>query len=105
MIDRFVAGSMSEYKKPDELLLVTPPGVALDNVRGYRFRGAPNLAALLVHLELRQVLERHAMHGSCCFTRQLPNLKISVAHCVSRISHLASRIPHHNSSSSKIPAG
>src|SRR5438876_11148069 len=94
MIDGFVARSMSEYKKPNELLLVTPTAITLDNVRRYRFRGATNLAGFLVHLELRQVLECHAMHGNRYLPRQLPNLKIPVAH-----PHLASRIPHHNSSS------
>src|SRR6266498_3560041 len=92
MIDGFIAGTMSEYEKSNELLLVTSPAVALDNVRGYRFRGAANLASLLVHLELRQVLECHAMHSNRHLSRQLPNLKISIA-------HRASRIPHYNSSS------
>src|SRR5881392_1402702 len=99
MIDSFITGSMSEYKKPNELLLVTSPAVAFDNVRGYRFRGAANLASLLVHLELRQVLECHAMHSNRHLSRQLPNLKISIAHRASLILHLVSHIPHYNSSS------
>src|SRR6516165_10877096 len=90
MIDGFIAGSMSKSKKPNELLLVTSTTVALENVRGCRFRGAANLAALLIRLELRRVLECHAMHSSRFLWRQLPNLKISIAH--SRIVYLASRI-------------
>src|SRR6266513_1703082 len=92
MIDGLVAGTMSEYKKSNELLLVTATAVALDNVGGYRFRGAADLASLLVHLELGQVLERHAMHSNRYFSRQLPNLEIAIAHSGSRILHLASRI-------------
>src|SRR5882724_8043748 len=99
MLDGFIAGSMSEYKKSNELLLVTATAVAFDNVRGYRFRGAANLASLLVHLELRQVLKCHAMHSNRDLSRQLPNLEISIAHSRSRILRLASRITHHSSSS------
>src|SRR5439155_10957470 len=99
MIDSFITGSMSEYKKPNELLLVTATAVALDNVGGYRFRRAANLAALFIHLELRQVLECRAMHSNRHLSRQLPNLKISIAHRASRILHLVSHIPHYNSSS------
>src|SRR6266516_6075797 len=85
MIDGFIAGRMSEYKKPNELQLVTATAVSFDNVRGYRFRGAANLAALFIHLELRQVLECHAMHSNRHLSRQLPNL------------HPGSRIQHHSS--------
>src|SRR5436190_4740809 len=92
MIDGFIAGSMSEYKKPNELLFVTSAAVALDNVRGYRFYGAANLATLLIHLELRQVLECHAMHSNRDLLCQLPNLEISITHSTSRILYLASRI-------------
>src|SRR5207247_974397 len=99
MIDGFIAGTMSEYKKPNELLLVTATAVALDNVRGYRFRRAANLAALFIHLELRQVLECHAMNSNRHLSRQRPNLEISIAHRGSRILHLVSHIPHYNSSS------
>ena len=49
----FIARRMGEYKEPNELLLVTSTAEALDNIRGYRLRGAPNLASVLVHLELR----------------------------------------------------
>src|SRR5437867_11398947 len=94
MIDGFIAGTMSEYEKSNELLLVTATAVALDNVRGYRFRRAANLAALFIHLELRQVLECHAMHSNRHLSCQFPNLKISIAHRASRILHLASRITH-----------
>src|SRR5437763_6135230 len=80
---------MREYKKPNELLFVPTAAVTLDNIRGYRFRGATNLAALFEHLELWQVSECHAMHSNRYFSRQLPNLKISIAHTVSRI-----RVPH-----------
>src|SRR5262249_28210490 len=92
MIDGFIAGSMSEYKEPNEFLLVSSTAVTLDNVRRYRFRGAANLAGFLVHLELRQALQCHAMHGNRRLSRQLPNLKISIAHSASRILQLASRI-------------
>src|SRR4030095_6195871 len=92
MIDGFVAGCMSEYKKPNEFLLVSSTAVTLDNVRTYRFRGAANLACFFVHLELRQLLQCHAMHGSRYLSRQLPNLKISIAHSASRIPQLGSRI-------------
>src|SRR5207249_2386435 len=54
-------------------------------------RGAANLASLFVHLELRQVLKRHSVHGNRCLSRPLPNLKISIAHSVSRFLHPASR--------------
>src|SRR5438552_18902868 len=91
MIDGFITGRMSEYKEPNELLLVTSPAVALDDVRRYRFSGASNLATLLIHLELWQVLERHAMHSNRYLSRQLPNFKISIAHRVSRIPHSASQ--------------
>src|SRR6266481_2136170 len=91
MLDGFIAGSMSEYKKPNELLLVTATTIAFDNVRGYRFCGPANLASLLVHLELRQVLKCHAMHSNRDLSGQLPNLKLSIAHSVSRFLHLASR--------------
>src|SRR5216117_1009932 len=97
MIDGFIAGRMSEYKKPNELLLVTATAVSFDNVRGYRFRGAANLAALFIHLELRQDLECHAMHSNRHLSRQLPNLEISIAHSASRILHPGSRIQHHSS--------
>src|SRR6266487_4228859 len=103
MIDGFIAGRMSEYKKPNELQLVTATAVSFDNVRGYRFRGAANLAALFVHLELRQVLECHAMHTNRHLSRQLPNLEISIAH--SPIPHPVPRIPHPAHSSSSISAG
>src|SRR5206468_4633517 len=92
MFDGFIARRMREYKKSNEPLLVTATAVALDNVRRHRFRGAPNLAGFLVHLEVRQVLECHAMHGNRYLSRQLPNLKFSVAHPASRIPCLASRI-------------
>src|SRR5438128_7495237 len=92
MFDGFITGRMREYKKSNELLLVTATAVSLDNVRGHGFRGASNLATLLIHLELWQVLERHAMHSNRYLSRQLPNFKISIAHRVSRIPHLAFRI-------------
>src|SRR6476620_9469480 len=88
---------MSEHKKTNEFLFIASTTEALDNVRGYRFRRATNLAGFLVHLELRQVLECHAVHSTRYVSRQFPNLKISIAHCVSR--SLQPRIPHHNSSS------
>src|ERR1041384_4099712 len=99
MIDGFITGSMSEYKKPNELLLITTTAIALDDICRDRFRRTPNLANLFVHLKLRQVLERHTMHGNRYLSRQLPNLKISIAHSASQILHLTSRIPHHSSSS------
>jgi hypothetical protein len=55
---------MSEYKKPNEFLLITATPVALHDVRG-----AADLASLLEHLELRQVLECHAMHSDRYFSR------------------------------------
>src|SRR5438552_6449184 len=94
MINGFITGRMSEYKEPNELLLVTSPAVALDDVRRYRFSGASNLATFLIHLELWQVLERHAMHSNRYLSRQLPNFKISIAHRVSRIPYPVSRISH-----------
>src|SRR4029450_9783895 len=96
MIDGFVARSVSEYKKPDELLLVTPTAITFDNVRRYRFREATNLASFLIQLELRQVLECHAMYGNHHLPPHLPNLKTPVAnpmsHPASRISHRASQL-------------
>ena len=99
MIGGFATRRMGEYKKPDELLRVAATAVALDNVRGYRFRRTPNLASLFVHLKLWQVLERQPMHSNRYLSRQLQNLKFSVAHptscilpSVPRISHLASQL-------------
>src|SRR5437016_13767551 len=97
MINGFITGRMSEYKEPNELLLVTSPAVALDDVGSYGFSGASNLATFLIHLELWQVLERHAMHSNRYLSRQLPNFKMSIAHCVCRISHPASQfVCEHN---------
>ena len=53
VLDGFIARRMSEHKKPNELLLVTSTAEALDNVRGYRLRGAPDLATFFEHLEFR----------------------------------------------------
>src|SRR2546421_1833443 len=96
MIDRFIAGGVSENKKANKLLLVAAAPIAFDNVRTDRFHGAANLTGLLEHLELGQLLDCHAMHINRHLPRQLPNLKVP-------ITHLASRIPHpvQNSSSSR----
>src|SRR5207247_11038081 len=97
MIDGFIAGTMSEYEKSNELLLVTSTAVALDNVRGYRFRRAANLAAFFIHLEPRQGLECHAMYSNRHLSPQRPNLEISIAHRGCRTLHLVSHIPPYNS--------
>src|SRR5262245_2373176 len=90
---------MSEHKKPNELLLIASTAEALDNVRGYRLRGATDLATFFKHLKLRQLLKRRLMYSDRYLPRQFPNLEVSVAHSVSRIPPLAPRIAHHSSSS------
>jgi len=52
---------------------------------------SPNLTSFFVHFELGQFLKCHPMDGNCRLSRQLPNLKITVAHLVSRIPDPGSR--------------
>src|SRR5215212_9341828 len=92
MVDRFIAGGMGEDQKANKFLFVPAPSVALDNVRANRFYRAPNLACLLVHLELRQLVQGHPMHRDRGLPRQLPNLQVAITHGLFRISDPASRI-------------
>src|SRR6266404_6162120 len=91
VIDRFVAGGLSENRKANEFLFVTATAIAFGDIRPNRFHRPPNLACLFVHLELRQLLKRHAMHPDRGLLRQLPNLKVAIVHLLSRIPNLTSR--------------
>src|ERR1044071_1670260 len=117
MVDCFIARGVRKDEEPDEFLLVTTASIGLDDVWANRFRRAANLAPFLVFFEAGQFIQRHAMHINRCLARQLPNLKIAVAHgrgarceiadARCRI-YLASRSPHRvsrqNSSSSRAGA-
>ena len=80
MIDRLVARRVGVGEKTNVLRLVTPPAVALDDVRPNRFRRASNLAASLVHLELWQIAQRHAVNLKRSFPSKLPDFQVTIVH-------------------------
>src|SRR5258708_4314777 len=62
VVDRFVAGGVSEDKKANKFLFIAAAAIALDDIGTDRFHRATSLTSFFVYLELRQLVKCHAMH-------------------------------------------
>src|SRR6266508_6041766 len=90
MVGCLVAGGERVIDVTDELLFVTAPAIAFNNVGFNRFNRAPDLAAFFEHLELGQFGQSRLMNYNNQFSRQFPNIEIAVIHPVSSIKQLVS---------------